>query len=288
MDLRLLLSHLASARTRAALARWLLVVCVLGFAGTVAVLAVLGHGLDRWLFVLIVWAVLVFIPLRIALDAGQTLGARMRVSVSDRIAGDPGRYARPALMPIVVADLFARAVTMPRITTPEHAHKAREAAVAILRRIAGRPDATDLLRGAVRTSLAAAASEAVQVSAAATGTAADNIQARWDGARALGALAAVVQLLAAAFADRWGVPPVLPELEGRSLSDFLEAAMDYCDEAALQVDALPWTEPPLAAVQDSGAVDEARMAWRTFMQAGEPAPQALQAFLAAVIPEGFS
>ncbi len=286
MNLRLLLSHFADAGTRGAFARGLLVVCVFGFVASLAALAGLGYGLDRWVFVLVVWAVLLFIPLRILIEALGNVGLRMSETVLRRIAADPRRYQRPELLPIVVGGLFAREVTMPRIAKPQQAHKAREAAIAILGRTAGGTDAdtADSLAGAIRTSLAAAAHEAVAISAAATGVASETIQDRWEGARALGALVAVIQVLAAAYTERWGGPPALPELGGRPLADYLEAALDYCDEAALQVDALPWTEPPLAPSMDSNAAERVRAAWHAFVAAGTPAPRALEAFLATVLP----
>jgi hypothetical protein len=284
MDLRLLLSHFADAGTRGALARWLFVVCACGFVASLAALAALGYGLDRWVFVLVVWTVLLFIPLRILIEALPTVGGRMREAVLRRVAADPRRYQRPELLPIVVGGLFARDVTMPRIAKPQQAHKAREAATAILGRTTGGTDAAGVLTGAIRATLAAAAHEAVAISAAATGVASETIQNRWEGARALGALAALIQVLAAAYAERWGGPPALPELGGRPLADYLDAALDYCDEAALQVDALPWTEPPLASPLAPGAVEGVRAAWHAFVAAGTPAPRALEAFLATVLP----
>jgi hypothetical protein len=281
-DARLLASRLAEGAVRDALGRYLLAACVAGFIVSLAALQWLGHGLDRWVFVLIVWAALVFIPLRIAVEAARPLGARIRRQVADSVAGDPRRFERPALLPIVVEEIAAREVTMPRFTRPEHALKTREAAVAILRRTAAR-DGAPALRGAIRALLAAAAGEVVAVSASATGAAAAPIQARWDGARALGSLAALVAILAASYRERWGALPVLPELAGRPLRDYLDAAFDYCDEAALRVDALPWTEPPLDSAAAPETIEGVRAVWRTFLAAGTPAPRALTALVDAVV-----
>jgi hypothetical protein len=286
LNVRLLMSRLADARVRDALGRYVLVVCIVGFVGSLAALQILGYGLERWVFVLIIWVVLIFIPLRITVEALRPFGARMRRRVADGLADDPRRFERVETLPIVVGDLAAREVTMPRFTKPEHALKARETAVAILRRTATGSDAAATLRAAIRTTLAATATEAVAVSASATGAAADNIQARWDGARALGGLAALVALLAAAYRDRWGGPPDLPELDGRPLRDYLDAAFDYCDEAALEVDALPWVEPPLDSVVDPQSIDGVRAAWKTFLAAGTPAPRALQAVVDVVVAPG--
>jgi len=284
VNYRLLFSQLADGSARSALARWLLAACALGYAATVLLMVGLGYGAARAGFALVVWAVLVFIPLRIAVEASGPLAARQRERLAAHAIADPTRYERPALLPFIVRDLFARLVTMPRITTPVHGQKAREAATAILTRAAARPDAADLLRGVIRTALAAASTEAVQVSAAATGVAADNIQARWDSARALGAMSALITVLAAAYDDRYGEPPAIPELAGRALREFLDTAMDYCDEAALRVDALPWTEPALATLVAERTIDEVRASWLSFLSAGIPAPRALEAFLVTVLP----
>ncbi|MGH2668058.1 MAG: hypothetical protein ACRDH5_02880, partial [bacterium] len=268
---------------------------VLGFATSLGVLAALGYGADRWVFVLVVWAVLVFIPLRIAIEALQTVGVRMREAVADRVAADPRRYERPELIPILVRRLFARNVTMPRITTPAQARKAREAASAIMRRAGSAGGSAPALAGAMSATVAAVELEAVALSAAASGAAADDIQSRWEGARALGALAAMIQVLAAAYADRWGGLPSLPGLGDRPLRDYLESALDYCDEAALKVDALPWTEPLLGATSTAADADDVRTAWRAFVNAGTPpghppasgypaAGRALEAFLETVLP----
>jgi hypothetical protein len=283
MALHLWLARLAEGPTRARAARWLLAGCAAGFVLTLGAMQLTGVGLDRWLFALIVWSALVFLPLRIALDASGPLGARALAALRRRVAVDPARYDRPEWLPVVVGELFARRVTMPRITTPVHARKACDAAAAILRGLAGRADAQARLGDAIRLAVAAASAEAVQVSALASGPVAQSIQARWDGARALGTLAALIDLLAAAFADRWGRPPAVPDLAGRPLREFLDAAMEYCDEAALQVDALPWTEPPLPALLAPETVDGVRTAWRAFVAAQPPAAAALQAFVRAVL-----
>jgi hypothetical protein len=283
MDLRLFLSRFADAEARKGLARWLIVLCGLGCAATLVALAALGYA-DRWIFVLVVWVVLLFIPLRIGVEALQTVGARMRDVVGERVATDPRRYERSDVLPIIADRLFATRVTMPRIAKPQQSHKAREAAAAILHRTAVGGDTAGRLAGAIRLLLAAAGSEAVALSATATGVAAEDIQARWEGARALSALAALTQVLVAAYAERWGTLPPTPELGDRPLDDYLEAALDYCDEAALKIDALPWTEPPLRDLQEATAIDDVRATWRAFANAGIPAPRALRAFLDAVLP----
>lgn len=283
MDPRLMLSHLADAAARAAAARWLLALCLIGFALTLAGLSAFGYGLNRWIFVLLVWTALVFVPLRILLESLQTVGIAARRTVADRIATDPRRYDDPALLPFAIRALFDREVILPRICKPQHGHQARESAAAIIVGTSGRPQAAEEFIGVIRILLAASSHEAAALSTAATGSAADNIQARWEGARALGALVTLVRLLGAAYSDRWGALPAVLGLESRTLRDYLDALLDYCDEAALQVDALPWTEPPLAVEVPAARLDEIRDAWRRFLAAGTPAPRALAAFVGAVV-----
>jgi hypothetical protein len=278
-DPRVLLSRLADPDARRAAGRALLVACAAGFAVTLALLAA-GGGLHRWVFALLVWGALVFVPLRILIESAQTLGARARRAVAAEVAADPRRYERPAYLPFVVASLADRGPPPPRICTPAHARQAAEAAAALLERIHRSGRDAEVHRGALRALVAAVARAAADVSATATGGAAGNIQARWDGARALGALSVLTSIVGAAFDDRWGAPADLPELDGRALDDYLAAALDYCDEAALQVDALPWTEPSLATSTDAHGVVAA---WQAFLAAGLPAPRALAAFLDALL-----
>ncbi|MDR7521490.1 MAG: hypothetical protein QN168_03395 [Armatimonadota bacterium] len=258
--------------------------CAAGFAVTLATMATFGYGLDRWVFALLVWAALVFLPLRILLDASETPAARMRRALAGRIANDPGRYDRPGYLPVIVEELAARRVAMPRICHPLHGRQATAAAVALVTRAWTRPDAASALRQAIATLVSAVWHDATSLSAAATGASAENIQARWGAARALGGMSALTTILAAVYADRWGRDPVIRELEGRTLDGFLAAASDYCDEAALQVDALPWTEPPVASSVPEATVNEVRGAWQAFLAAGLPAPRALDAFVRAVLP----
>ena len=284
VDLRLLLSRFADDASRRALARWLLIACAMGFAASMAALIILGYGTDRWMFVLVVWIVFLYIPLRIAIETLQTVGLRLRDAAMDQIALDPRRYERPEALALLIEQLFIRHATLPRIAKPAHGQKAREAAAAILRRAGSTGVAAERLRAAIRAALAAAEVEAVALSASASGPGADDIQSRWEGARALGALGVLIQVLAAAHRDRWGDLPPAPELNGRSLADYVETVLDYCDEAALNVDALPWTEPLLRSSPRAADAEEIRASWRTFVAAGTPSPRALEGFLTTVLP----
>lgn len=284
VDIRLLLGRFADDASRRALARWLLIACGLGFAASIAALAILGYGTDRWMFVLVVWAVFLYIPLRIAIETLQTVGLRLRDAAMEQITSDPRRYERPEVLAVLLEHLFIRHATLPRIAKPGHGQKAREAAAAILRRAGSTDGAAERLRAVIRAALAAAEVEAVALSASASGPRADDIQSRWEGARTLGALGVLIQVLVAVYQDRWSGLPSIPELDGRVLTDYMEAVLDYCDEAALNVDALPWTEPLLRSSPRAADAEQIRASWRAFVAAGTPSPRALQSFLTTVLP----
>lgn len=278
------MSGLADARVRRSAARWLTAVCVLGLAASAAVMAGLGYGLDRWVFLILVWAALIYAPLRILIEASEAWGTRARRALTAQIATDPNRYTHAASLPVVIRDLASREVTLPRICHPQHLRQAGDAAVALIEHGNARRDARAGMTDIIRTLVAALAARAASLSAAVNGEADGSIQARWEGARSLGALGALIAILAAAFADRWGEPPVVPALGERSLAAYLASALDYCDEASLQVDALPWTEPPLASSVADGTLEVIGARWQAFLDAGLPAPRALSAFVAAVAP----
>jgi hypothetical protein len=245
-----------------------------------AVVVGLGYGPTRWVFVLLVWAVLIFVPLRIAIESAESFGTTVRRSIVDRLASDPARYQRAEYLPVVVQDLAARRVALPRICGPRHGRAARDAAVALIARVNAAPGAQAGLRAVVRALLAVIGQEAAALSA---GTAADNIQARWETARALGTLGALVAILLAVHEDRWGELEPLPELSGRDREQYLTTAMDYCDEAALEVEAMPWTEPPLTSSLPVDRIEAIRETWAAFLAAGLPAPRALEAFTGCVL-----
>jgi hypothetical protein len=284
VDAQLLLSRLADASARRSAAWWLLALCGLGSVASVLALAAMGFSLDRWIFVLLVWAVLIFVPALILMQAAPSLTSGLRRRTVARIVAHPQRYEIPAYLQVVVEELAARALTLPRICHPVHRRQAAEAAAAILTRAAGRPDVPVAQREAIGVLVAATAKATTALSSAATGEAAETIQARWEGARALGALAALTATLEAAYADRWSRPPDLPELGGGSLGEYLGSVLDYCDEAALQVDALPWMGSDVASPVPDAALEDVALRWREYISAGLPAPRALEAFVASVLP----
>lgn len=273
------LARLADPSARATAARWLLAGCALGFAITLVGLALTHQAGARWLFALVVWSTLVYLPLRLLMEAVGSLAPGLRRAVAARVAADPDRYRRPAWRELMVGDLYAREVVLPRIAHPVQARQIREAAVEIIGRAMGRPEPRAAVRDVIRGLVAAIGHAGPALSARATGAAAAPIQARWEDARALGALAGLARLLAAAHTDQWDVPPEIPELGGRALSVYLEAAVDYCDEAALEVEAVPWTEPSLSSSEDAADAGTVWARWTAFVAAGSPAPRALAALL---------
>jgi hypothetical protein len=285
IDARLLLSRLADAGARRVAARWLLALCAAGFGLSVAVLGGLGYGFDRWIFVLLVWVVLVFIPLRMFIESSEALSAGARKRLTAKIGADPDRYDKAAYRPVIVRDLAEKYVTMPRITKPYHFHSAAAASEGLLARVSTSRDPRAAMASAIRRLLGLVGPDASALgAAAAAGEKSESIQARWDAARSLGSLTAVVTILVAAHVDRWADAPAVPELEGRDLRAYLAAAADYCDEAALEVDALPWTEPPLIPSLPPEQLAMLRDTWAAFLAAGLPAPRALTAFVDAVLP----
>jgi hypothetical protein len=278
--MRVWFSRLATEDARRAAIRWLLAASVLGAAASIAVLASTGR-LDRWVFVIVVWGALVFAPAWLVITAAQGLGPTARAALAERLAADPARYDRAGPLRLTVERLAAGAVVMPRICRPLNRRQAVEAAIAIINDARRRQPATPLATG-IRRALVAATGEAMALSAAATGPAAENIQARWNSARALGAMSALTTILVEVHRDQSGSALRLPELGGRAISDHLAALMDYADEAAMDVDAQPWTEPLLIATETGSVpVVAARQAWYAFIDAGLPAPRALAVFVEA-------
>jgi hypothetical protein len=280
--MRVWFSRLAMEDARRAATRWALVASIVGAAISIAVLAGIGR-LDRWLFAILVWGALIFVPLWLAITAAQGLAPRTRATLAARAAADPARYDRSAPLRLTVERLAEGAVVMPRICSPLNRRQAIEAAIAIITKARSHHRAASVLTAPMRQALVAATDEAMALSAAATGAAADNIQARWSSARALGALAAVITVLAEAYADQSGTPLRPVELGEREMSDYLAALLDYADEAAMDIDAQPWTEPAL--IDANGAsppVIAAREAWHAYIKAGLPAPRALAAFVDAL------
>ncbi len=275
------LSRLGDPRERRRAIRWLLAVALGGFAGTMFVLVATGRGTDRWFFTLTVWLALVFIPLWLIAAAFETLGPALRVRLARVLADRLDRYGSLPAAALMVEDLFFRKVVMPRIATPEQDHKAREAAVALVLLANRRSSATETLHDIIGRCLVVVETWARDLSRWAAGAAPENIQARWGTVRALGALAAMSKTLVAVYEDRTG-RDLWPVLDGRSVHAFLDAALDYCDTLALEVEVSPWEVPPLGLPDDPALTGRLRQAWQDYADA--PQPAALEAFLAAILP----
>lgn len=276
------LSRLADPRSRRAAVRGLLVLAAAGFALTMLVLAALGAGTDRWFFVLVVWFALIFIPLWLLTAAFETLGPALRGRLAVRLAARPDRYESAADTTLMVEDLFARHVVMPRIATPLETAKAREAAAALAVRANRRASAPDALRAALIGCLACVESWVQDLGTQAAHS--PDIQARWGDVRALSALAGLCQAVMAVLEDQTGRPLAIGP-DGRSVRALLEAVLDYCDDLALRVDAPPWGEPPLGPRADPETTARLRDVWQAYAATPSPAPTPLRAFLTAALPD---
>lgn len=274
MGLRLTISKLAAPGARSSAARALAILSAIGYGLTLLILAARGRA-EQWFFVLLVWALFVYLPLRIVLEAAQTLAPRLRRTLAARAAGQPGRYATRSGIELMVDALFERTVVMPRITTPVHAEKARTGAVAVLMQFrdeAGWRRATSGCLGTLDAWVTWLGRWAAQRAGA-------NIQARWGEVRALAAMAAMTRVLLAAYEDRGGRR--FGEADGPAdVAEFLDTCLDYCDDLALDVEVAPWSLPPLGLPLAEASTDELRTAWRTFVETTPPALEARTAFTA--------
>lgn len=284
MGLRVILSRLASAEARAAAARVLAFLCAAGLVLTLAVMVATGTGLRRWFFVLLVWALFIYLPLRIMLEGFETIAAGLRRKLIAETAGQAGRYNSRTSVELVVDGLFERAVVMPRITGPAQGAKAREGAVAALLQVGGE-NAAGLHRAALGC-LATVDRWVTDLSGWSQREAGENIQARWSEVRALAALAALTKVLIAAYEDRSKAPLVIRTADGSRADGYLDSCLDSCDQLALEVDVVPWTEAPLAIEMPAGRSGEIRRAWKTFCETGSPALEARKAFVDVLITKG--
>jgi hypothetical protein len=278
------LSRLGDAAQRRQTIRWLFAVALAGFAVTMLVAAAAGRGTDRWFFFLVIWLALFFLPLWLITAAFETLGPVLRRRLAHGLAGRQDRYGHLAGAAVMVEDLFARRVVMPRIATPHQGRKAREAAVALILLSDRGGREPDTLQVVVERCLAAVEAWGRALGPWAAAEAGEDIQARWGQVRAFAALTALTKTLLAVFEDRTG-GGLPPGRDGRSPHAFLDSALDYSDELALQVDASPWGEPPLAAAADPERATRLRQAWQLYADAPQPAAAALKAFLAAALAD---
>jgi hypothetical protein len=279
VNLRLALSTLASPAARGAAARLLLAACVLGYIVTLMVLVLSGAGLQRWFFALLAWGLFVYVPLRILLEAFQTIAPALRRGLADQTARRADRYGARSSIELMVDTLYDRSVTMPRIATPVQGVRARAGAVAVLLQL-GRHESAPLAVALTRC-LAAVDGWVHDLGIAAGADGSGNIQIRWAGVRAVIALTALTKVLIAAAADR-GEAPFVPELDPRLVDEYLDACLDYCDDLALQVEAVPWTAPALDLDVPAGIVAAVRERWQQYCQIEPPAVETRTTFAETV------
>src|SRR5438552_297867 len=241
---------------------------------------VTGLGLRRWFFALLVWGALIYIPLRILLEAFQTIAPAMRQRLIAQTATRPDRYASRAAIELVVDGLLGRSVIMPRIATPVQQAKAREGAVAVLERVGGR--SADIAAAALH-GLAAVERWVTHLASWSQVAAAGNIQARWADVRALVGLAVATEVLIAAYEDGTGNRFAPGSLHGGAAVAYLETCLDFCDQLALDVDVVPWTEPGLRLDVDPSLRHQTRPAWKAFSETPSPALAARKAFVETVL-----
>lgn len=283
MGIRSALSSLTTAEARRAAARGLLVLCALGYLITLFVLFARGGELRSWLFTLLIWTLFVYLPLRIVLEAFQSIAPTIRRGLVAETVGRADRYATRSSIILLVEALLQREVVMPRIATPLQRIKSHDGAVAILSHL-GRDD-SDRHRDATIRCLALIDRWIIELAASARSPAPPPIQTRWADLRALIALAAVGKVLLAAYADRTDTPLRIPTLGDRDPGDYLDTCLDFSDELALEVDPIPWTEPSLALSVDSATFEHLRRTWSAFASTEPPALEARMAFLNELFSE---
>jgi hypothetical protein len=281
MTLRRLLSSLANAEVRRDAARTLAVLCAVGYVLTLVMMAASGAGLRRWFFALLVWGALIYAPLRILLEAVQSLAPAIRQRLIVQTAARGDRYTSRPAIELMVDGLFADGVVMPRIATPVQYAKAKAGVVAVL--VAARQGDGTAVARAAQCCLATVEQWVTHLASWAAAHAPANIQARWSDTRALAGLAAVTTILIAAYEDRSGHQFAAGEVTGKAATAYLEACLDFCDEMALEVDAVPWTEPALHLGLDASLCEQTRAAWKTFSETPAPALDARTAFVNAVL-----
>ncbi len=282
MGLRFALSTLTTSEARQSVGRWLLFLCAVGYVATLWVLFIRGRGLGGWLFTLLAWVLFVYLPLRILLEAFQSIAPRIRGRLVTQTTGRADRYATRPSISLLVEAMLQREVVMPRIATPLQRVKAHDGAVAILSRLGSQ--GLDDHREALTRCLTMIDRWIIDLASAARSPAPPPIQARWADLRALIALAALVKILLAAYEDRAGRACVIPEVADRQVGAYLEACLDYCDELALEVDPDPWTELPLGLSLESATLEALLHSWMAFASTESPALEARAAFLQEFFP----
>lgn len=309
MTIRHMLSRLGDPAARRTFGRTWLGVC-LAAAACHTLLNLLLFSNPYVFFVLVVWLVGVFAPVRIAVELLHFFGPRMREQVQRDVQRREDRYATRERLAIMVELVFEREVRMPPLAPPELSLKVPAAATQLSdRALRGGGGSPSLLRttrtcaalldrwvGAIAVARAGIAPDRLsasegQVSGAASSAGITTaplwdpqgpIQDQWATLRAVVALAALTKTLTAVYEDNAGHPLD----EGPALRAFADAVMDYADQIALKPDGVSWKSvrgvPRMAL--DPDLVGRLAETWRVFCAAPHPAPRRLRAFI-EMMPE---
>jgi hypothetical protein len=300
MTLRYALSRLARPAARRTFGRTWFGLCLAG-----ACVTLLAFGARHLFFITTVWLVLVFAPVRIAIEVMHTFGPRLRQQLSRDLERREDRYTTREQIALRVEDLFAREVQMPRLAPPDMAPKVVEAAALLCdRALRGRQGPLGVLRAATTCAALlerwigaiAAGEHAVPVGAppssvlgSETGNGAAppalwdpaaSIQEQWITLRAVAGLAALTKTLAAVYEDSASRP-----MDGGSaLRTIADAAMDYSDQVGLHLEGPEWEDiagVPRASLSGE-LISRLVQAWTVFCAAPQPAPRRLGSFVEAV------
>jgi len=269
-----ILHRLSTREGRRRGSRLLLGVCAAGFAVSGVV-----FGWDRWFFLLMLWVGVVYIPLRLALEwlgaAGQRQRQRYRAVLPDRIT--------PQNLPVAAQALYDREVLMPRIVTPPFVEKVHEAVVGIAgRSLRQDPSGEGVRHAAVRFAAAADGGLAGLSAVRADDPAAQHTPARWRDIRLLAALMATTRVLAALYEELAHQPFYGPGITAGALRTFLDDAMEFLDQAALETEMPAWRGTLLGLWTPE--VHLVRERWEAFCEIKGPAPRRLEALLEALGP----
>jgi len=298
MTIRYNLSRLGRPAARRAFGRTWLVVCLAGAAVCLAM-----FGVRHLFFILTIWMVCVFAPIRIAVEALHTMGPRIRRQMERDLLSRSDRYATREQIVMMVDVLYGKTVQMPRLAPPDLPLKVKDAASrlgeraflggegpltllqaaltcgALLERwmsaiagaeyLAGAAGPPDAARGIGETSNGNAPPVLWDPEA--------SIQDQWVRLRAVAGMAALVRTLAAVYEDSTG--RALDE--GQAFWSATDATMDYVDQIGLRLEGPPWEyrggmpHAPLAA----DLAGRLAGTWTEFCLAPEPAPRRLLAFV---------
>ncbi|MCS7173736.1 MAG: hypothetical protein N0A24_10290 [Armatimonadetes bacterium] len=259
------LHRLSTPEGRRRTDRWLVVACAVGFG-----FSVLTFGWDRWFFLLMVWAGVVYIPLRLALE---WLGSRGRLQRQRYRAHLPDRVT-PSNFSVAAQALWDREVLLPRIVSPPIAERAQMAVVTLGRWALTRdPSGEGVRRLAVR--LASAADGWMAELSAAWPEEAHSIQARWRDVRLLSALLATTRVLACLYEEIARQPFYGPGIDAQTLREFVDRSLDFLDLAALDPDLPTWRGGLLGLWTPEARTVRER--WEAYCEARGSTAQAMEA-----------